>query len=116
MSSGRLEIAEEVRRVAAELPWALLQTLATAIETTDPLRPAAARTTIQSAIPQPHYRGLALGLLEAWRSRATDVSPASLAFALLAAGRCEEFARRSLRLDLVWTGPDVEAVPPRRTE
>jgi phosphatidylserine/phosphatidylglycerophosphate/cardiolipin synthase-like enzyme len=39
-----------------------------------------------------------------------------MAFALAVAARCEELLRKAQRTELVWTGPEVDAIPPRRTE
>jgi phosphatidylserine/phosphatidylglycerophosphate/cardiolipin synthase-like enzyme len=116
VNPARAAVAEEIRRVAAEFPLALLEGLARAIDTLDPHRPGLAPTAVHAAVPQAHYRALAYELVEAWQDHAPDLQPQSLAFALLAAGRCEEFARTNRQLELVWTGPEVEAIPPRRTE
>jgi phosphatidylserine/phosphatidylglycerophosphate/cardiolipin synthase-like enzyme len=116
MTSARAAVAEEIRRVAAEFPPVLLEVLARAIDSLDPLRPWLAPTAVHAAVPQAHYRALAHGLVGAWQDHAPDLQPQSLAFALLAAGRCEEFGRKSQHLELVWTGPEVETIPPRRTE
>lgn len=59
---------------------------------------------------------MALELLNAWREHAPELPSSALAFALLVAGTSEEFRRKSEELQLVWTGPEVEAVPPQRTE
>jgi phosphatidylserine/phosphatidylglycerophosphate/cardiolipin synthase-like enzyme len=71
---------------------------------------------VEGLVPQPHYRALTVQLLDAWRRRAPDLRPESLALALVTAAHCEESTRRGQSLELVWTGPEVEAIPPRRTE
>ncbi|MGH7307073.1 MAG: DISARM system phospholipase D-like protein DrmC [Candidatus Rokuibacteriota bacterium] len=116
MNARQQELADKVRQLASEFPLALVEGLADAIEASDPSSPGSPQAAVEAAVPQAHYRAIALSLVELWRRYAPGVHPHSLAFALLAAGRCEEFARKNQRLELVWTGPEVEAVPPRRTE
>lgn len=115
MTSSQLALVEEIRRTASELPLALAEGLADAIEGLQSPAAAGTTTAIQTAVPQPHYRAAAFRLLDAWQ-RERAVTGGELAFALVTAARCADFARRDLGLELVWTGPEVEAVPPRRTE
>ena len=47
---------------------------------------------------------------------APEVSPQSVALALLAAANVEETHRCNEAIDLVWTGPDSHVIPLRRTD
>src|SRR5438445_9760579 len=115
MTVGRLPLVEEIRRAASELPLPLAESLAEAIEGLASPAAAGATAAIQAAVPQAHYRAVAFRLLDAW-GRQHAVTGGELAFALVTAARCADFARQELGLELVWTGPEVEAIPPRRTE
>ena len=116
MNARQQELADKIRQLVSEFPLALVEGLADAIEASNPSSPGSRQAAVEAAVPQAHYRAIALSLVELWRRHAPEIHPHSLAFGLLAAGRCEEFARKNQRLELVWTGPEVEAVPPRRTE
>lgn len=116
MTLGRNALAESIRRVAAELPSALVENLAGVVEAGGTGGAGAVQLAIRHAIPQVHYRTLALELVDAWKSHAPELAAESVAFALLAAARSEQHARSNQRLELVWTGPDVRTVPPRQTE
>jgi phosphatidylserine/phosphatidylglycerophosphate/cardiolipin synthase-like enzyme len=97
----------------------LVESLAAAVGRVPDSQPEALQAAIHAAIPQPRYRALAKlaqQLVGTWKLRAPDLSGHGLAFALLTAAKCEGFARTSQALSLVWTGPDVEAIPPRRTD
>jgi len=103
-------------RLVFELPRALVESVASAIGRLSHFPTASAEPAIHAAVPQPHYRALAQGLLKTWEKDDPDMSPTTMAFALVVAATCEELIRKSQRTELVWTGPEVETLPPRRTE
>jgi phosphatidylserine/phosphatidylglycerophosphate/cardiolipin synthase-like enzyme len=108
-------IAEQARRVACEVPLPLVETLAEAIERAGDGW-AATKGAILASLSHPHYRSLAAELLGAWEAEAATVAPAAVAMALLAAAEAERRHREEWRVELVWTGPDTQAVPIRHTE
>ncbi len=116
MTSPALLLADEIHRLVSELPRTLVEGLASAIGRLSHFPTASAEPAIHAAVPQPHYRALAQGLLKAWEKDDPDMSPETMAFALVVAARCAELIRKGQRTELVWTGPEVEAIPPRRTE
>ena len=116
MTPDRLAVTEAIRRVASELPSDMVEALAAAMERWDATAPSTAYATVEGVVPQPHYRALAVQLLDTWRRRTPNLKAESLALALTTAAHCEESTRRGQSLELVWTGPEVEAIPPRRTE
>ncbi len=116
MNPRHQELADRIRQLVSELPPGLVQNLAGVIMARAPSSPGSFQAAVEAAVPQAHYRAIAVSLVNFWQHQASELQPQSLAFALLAAGQCEEFARKNQRLELVWTGPEVEAVPPRRTE
>jgi phosphatidylserine/phosphatidylglycerophosphate/cardiolipin synthase-like enzyme len=116
VTSGRAAVIEAIRRAVADLPLELAESIAAIIEAGAAGGIGAVQLAIQSAVPQNYYRALALELVEAWKAEAPELAGQSVALALITAARSEQHARRDQRLELVWTGPDVETVPPRRTE
>jgi phosphatidylserine/phosphatidylglycerophosphate/cardiolipin synthase-like enzyme len=116
VTSPALPVADEIHRIVSELPRTLVEGLASAVGRLSHFPTASAAPAIHAALPQPHYRALAQRLLQAWEQHDPDLRPTAMAFALVVAARCEELLRKGQRTELVWTGPEVEAIPPRRTE
>ncbi|MBI4589938.1 MAG: hypothetical protein HY725_13980 [Candidatus Rokubacteria bacterium] len=116
MTSPALPLADEIHRLVSELPGTLVEGLASAIGRLSHFPTASAEPAIHTAVPQAHYRAFAQRLLKAWEKHEPELSPTAMAFALVVAARCEELMRTGQRTELVWTGPEVEAIPPRRTE
>jgi phosphatidylserine/phosphatidylglycerophosphate/cardiolipin synthase-like enzyme len=109
-------MAVEVARLADLLPEELLYSLAAAIEQVKLDDWAYARAQVVKAIPQPEFKAEVSRLLQVWQTRAPNVSPQSVALALLAAANVGESHRCLESIDLVWTGPDSHVIPLRRTD
>ena len=77
--------------------------------------PLSSRGQVLQSISQPHYRNLAAALLDDWHNHAPELSPEALAVALVVAS-AERHERQEQSIELTWTGPDVQAIPVRRTE
>jgi phosphatidylserine/phosphatidylglycerophosphate/cardiolipin synthase-like enzyme len=67
-------------------------------------------------LPQPHHRQLAAAFIEQCMEAVPQMTPQTLALALLTAGVAEKTHREERTVELVWTGPDAGVVPFRRTE
>jgi phosphatidylserine/phosphatidylglycerophosphate/cardiolipin synthase-like enzyme len=111
MSEQRQAVAEQARRLAAELPPAMVELLADAVE-----RAGGSDAAVLAAVPQPHYRALTAEFLVAWRVSFAELSPQAVAAALSTAVAAEKARREGQSVELVWTGPDTQAVPLRQTE
>ena len=111
MDQAHTLIAEAATKLASEMPAANVEVLAQAIQSGQVTKALA----VQS-IPHLHYRGLAAGFIDLWKSQAPAVSPESVALALRTAVHGERVHRESQVVELVWTGPNAEAHPFRRTE
>jgi phosphatidylserine/phosphatidylglycerophosphate/cardiolipin synthase-like enzyme len=71
---------------------------------------------VLAVVPQPHYRAMASEFLAAWRASFPGLGPQAVAAALAAAATAEQARREAQSVELVWTGPDTQAVPLRQTE
>lgn len=111
MTAARQGVVEQVERLAAELPASMLHALAEAVEK----HGLAGRWQVVHAVAQPHYRALAADLLDAWQADA-GLTPQALALALVTAAAMEQRHRSGQSVELVWTGPDAQAIPLRQTE
>lgn len=107
-------IAEQACKLAAELPTPLVEALAEAIERSG--AGGEAHGAILTGVAHPHYRSLAGELLAAWRAEAASVAPEAVSMALRVAAEAERRHRAEQAVELVWTGPDTQAVPVRHTE
>lgn len=116
MSRKHAAFIGQAQRLAAEMPPAMAEALAEAIErSVGPLR-ASDRSDILQSVSQPHYRALADQFLEAWQTTAPDLGPQAVSLALQAAAASEQAGRERQSVELVWTGPDTRVVPLRQTE
>jgi phosphatidylserine/phosphatidylglycerophosphate/cardiolipin synthase-like enzyme len=112
MSRPRVILAEQARRLAAEMPPAMVEMLADAVEGGS----LGDGPALLGVLPQPHYRALAGDLLSAWKTSYPEASPQAVALALSTAAAAEQARREGQLIELVWTGPDTQALPLRRTE
>lgn len=113
MGPSRFVVA--INRFATQLPVELLDKIATALQqpTTDWAR---LRRQVTEIAPQPAVREQIAAFLDDWHVTAPEVSCDSLALALLTAAHAERQSRRNQSLELVWTGPDSQIIPLRRTD
>ena len=109
-------IAVEAELLTKCLPFSLMQSLAGAIGTCDPSDWLTCRERIVQGIPQPHYRSLAIRLLDAWHCQAPNTSPEAVSLALLTAAHVEKYHRERQSVEPVWTGPEVGVIPFSPTE
>jgi phosphatidylserine/phosphatidylglycerophosphate/cardiolipin synthase-like enzyme len=116
MSGQHRAVVEQAQRLAAEMPLAMAQTLADAIEAGGNYSWGSATADILQGVSQPHYRALAGEFLNAWRTTAPDLSPQTLSLILLTAAASEQASRERQSVELVWTGPRTSVVPLRQTE
>src|SRR5262245_50007426 len=111
MTPSRQGVIEQIQRVASELPASMVHALAEAIER----HGLGGKGEVVHAVAQPHYRSLAADLLDAWQADA-DLGSQALAVALSTAAAIQQSHRAGQSVELVWTGPDAQAIPLRHTE
>lgn len=68
------------------------------------------------ALPNTQWRQDVLDLLSLWQAEYPAAGLFALTTALAAAAHCEAESRRELSLELVWTGPNPQSTPLRRTD
>jgi phosphatidylserine/phosphatidylglycerophosphate/cardiolipin synthase-like enzyme len=113
MDNGHEMISIAACRLAAELPLSTLQIVARSIGSSPSLTAAKGD---MAELPQPHHRQLAAGFIDQCFAALPNVTPQAVALMLMTAGVSEKSHRDAQSVELVWTGPDVGAVPFRRTE
>lgn len=110
------KIAEHIQRIASEVPQSVLLSLADGIHRLPSAVSAATIGRVLSTVAQPDYRSMVRAMLETWQDDAPEIAAQSIALALHTAALCEGEHRSGVSVELVWTGPDSEAVPLRRTD
>jgi len=110
------DLVQAIQHLAVDLPVEMAATVVAALEGSDHLAWARRRLTVLDAIPQPAVREQVGALLDAWQATTPAVSGQSIALALSAAAQAAESERRKQRVEPVWTGPDSQLVPLRRTD
>lgn len=114
MNAAHSTIATEAGRLAKALPFTLVESLATAIAEVSDL--PSSKTRILQGISHPEYRGRVATFLDHWASEASSVSAPAVSLALLTAAHAEKAERDQMSIELVWTGPESDTAPFRRTE
>lgn len=112
MNSHRV-IVEAATGLAGLLPTSTIEFVAAAILTSGS---SSLRAEIAKRVPHHHHRELALAFVERWRQEAGDLDQQVVAVALQTAALSEQTHRDSQSVELVWTGPETDATPFRRTE
>jgi len=116
MHEGHRFIVEAAARLAAQLPPQTMELVAAVIQNTDKTVSLSPRTRITQSVSQPHHRSLASRFFDDWQANAHSVSPEAVALALRTASHVHKSGEENEVVELVWTGPDPDAVPFRRTE
>src|SRR5258708_12474242 len=65
---------------------------------------------------QPRLHERVSEFLDFWQAHAPEVRAEGVALALLSAAQVEAYHRQHQSMELVWTGPDSQVIPLRRTD
>ncbi len=109
-------IAPEIYRLVADLPVELAEQLSAAFAEAGAGDGQRLRARVLGVVQPAAVRQRVSAFIETWQRDAPDVSPQSVALALLTAAQAEAAHRQRQRLELVWTGPDSHVIPLRRTD
>ncbi len=102
--------------LAQVLPESVAQALAAAIEQHNPSLTPAIGARIVAEIAQPEYRAAAGRFLRRWAAVDPEESPIAVAAALRTAACAVSAQRAETSTELVWTGPNPDTLPLRRTD
>lgn len=106
-------IVELAYALACNLPSGTVESIAAAILTCSE---GTLKAEITKRVPHHQYREMALAFVDRWRSEANAVDARTVSVALQTASLSEQTRRDSQSVELVWTGPDTDDAPFRRTE
>lgn len=114
-TNGQKTIAVESDKLARALPFSLVESIAASINSST-LDLAATKTRLLKDISHAEYRGVVAHFMNRWTLEASDVTAPAVSLALLTAAQAEKADRDESSIELVWTGPESDAAPFRRTE
>ena len=106
-------IVESSYALACSLPSSTVEAVATAILKSSEV---SLRAEISRQVAHHQHRDMALAFVDRWKNEAKDVDGRTVAVALQSAALSEQTHRDSQSVELVWTGPDTDHSPLRRTE
>ncbi|MCI0578103.1 MAG: DISARM system phospholipase D-like protein DrmC [Chloroflexi bacterium] len=109
-------LAHEIHRLVQDMPDEFVTRVAEVLLQAEAADWRWLRWQTLNAVAQPELRERLGRFLDFWQSQAADVPPASVAMGMLTAAQAENHHRRQQQLELVWTGPDSEIIPLRRTD
>lgn len=106
-------IVESAYALVCSLPAITLETIAEAILA---YPEPTLRSEITKRVPHHQHRELALSFVDRWQKDASELDARTVVVALQSAALSEQTHRNSQSIELVWTGPDTNESPFRRTE
>jgi len=106
-------IVESAYALACSLPSGTVEAVAAAILTSSE---GSLWAEISKRVPHHQHRDMAFAFVERWKNEAQEVDRRTVAVALQSAALSEQTHRDSHSVEMVWTGPDTEQTPFRRTE
>lgn len=106
-------IVESAYALACSLPNNTAESIAAAILSCSE---SSLRAEITKRVPHHQHRDLALAFVDRWRLEAQEVDARTVGVALQTAAFSEQTRRDLQSVELVWTGPETNDTPFRRTE
>jgi phosphatidylserine/phosphatidylglycerophosphate/cardiolipin synthase-like enzyme len=116
MDGGEKTLVEMVVHLATRLPSEMIAIVNRAILQTPDVASPHFTARITHDIPHPYYRDIVTEFLNCWHNSASHLSSKQVSLCLLTAAEAEVVHRKSQSVEIVWTGPEVDGVPFRRTE
>ena len=116
MDNGWGALEAEISQTAAALPADVITKLAEIIRTTDNANWAYLRARVLTAVSNGAAQARVYALLNTWQHYALGTTGEAVALALLTAAHDVAHRGQNQRIELVWTGPDSQMIPLRRTD
>ncbi|MEO8391826.1 MAG: DISARM system phospholipase D-like protein DrmC [Chloroflexota bacterium] len=114
--TGIAALSTAIQRLVRRLPTSMPHGIATLMAASPPGSWSPLKSQLYTALPQPDLRAEIDSLFAVWQAQCSQLSPESVALALLAAAEVEARYRAEQTVELVWTGPRDLGTPARRTD
>ncbi len=109
-------LAERIYQLIADMPAELVIQLAAALREAENGRWTQIEAKMRWAINQPDNRQKVTDFVAFWQMTYPQVAIESVTLAVLTAAQVAHHYREAQQLELVWTGPDSQVIPLRRTD
>ena len=109
-------LMEKIHALTVELPNEVVEELAARLLAVDAEARIDWSSSVINAVPNPRVREQVEELLVFWQDNLPEIRADSLAFSLLTAAHAVEHQREAQSIELVWTGPQSQVLPLRRTD
>jgi len=103
-------------QLAQMVPETVALHVATAIENQGSEMSSVARAQVVANVAQPPYRAAVGQFMDGWAAQNPTPPPVAVAYALRTAAYAAATHRAETSTELVWTGPNPDALPLRRTD
>ena len=117
MSQFSQKFLEQVRQVVSQVPQPALESIIRLLETESGQSDhSILNNRLRQLLPNANWRKVTANLIDLWQAEAQHLEGSAIALALATAAYCQASSRQELSTELVWTGPNPDSLPLRRTE
>ncbi len=116
MNTFSSNLLEQIRRVAQEVPASTLDSLIQLLMTMNQGELSKMKYNLLQLLPRAAWRQEFNHLIEIWQTETSELDGKAMAIALSTAVHCQTQMCQDLSVELVWTGPNPESFPLRRTD
>jgi phosphatidylserine/phosphatidylglycerophosphate/cardiolipin synthase-like enzyme len=111
-----LNLLEHIRQVTQEVPTSALDSLIKVLMAAERGEPSQIKPKLLQRLPRGSWRQVVSNWVDVWQAEASELDGKTMAIALSSAAHCQAQLRQELSTELVWTGPNPESLPLRRTD
>ena len=116
METFSSNLLEQIRCVAQEIPASTLDALIRVLMTVKQGELQKMKHNLLQLIPRASWRQVFNHLIEVWQTETNELDGGAIAIALSTAAYHQAQLRQELSVELVWTGPNPDSLPLRRTD
>ena len=106
----QISLAQRIQQLVADMPEELIVGLAVALQKGGDGNWAKLKAKATHVAKQPSIKQHVIELIDYWRINHLEVTTESVALALMASAQVADHYRQSQQLEIVWTGPDSQAL------
>lgn len=109
-------LAHHITQLIVDLPVEVSQNVVAALGQSTIDNWPRLRTRVLSSVSQPDVQARVASFLDVWQQTAPQVPADAVALAVLSASHTNVYHQQRQQMELVWTGPDSQVIPLRRTD